>query len=491
LNPLKKLAGQTAIYGLSSVVPKFLSFLLVPIYTHYFKTSEYGVIADLYSLAVILNIIVTYGMETTFFWFTQSEKNSYNVYATSFFSILFTSLIFLGLVFCFSSNIAVALDYPDKQKYIIWLALIIAFDAISAIPFVKLRQMNKAFQFSIIKISGVFLNVLLNLIYLIFFPYLFKHGIISGNSFFYNSSIGIGYVLICNVVSSILVLIFLLRGFPFSFSFDFTLWKKMLKYTLPLLAAGLAGSLNDVIDRQFIKYFSPAGTDPMSQLGIYFANAKIAVILTVFIQTFRFAAEPFFFSYEKEKDSKEMFAQIMKYFVLISLVVYLFTLANLQIIKYYIGSAYWSGLHIVPIILASNVLVGIYLNQSIWYKLSGKTLFGLLIITIGALFTILLNYILVPKFGYTASAYIRFFCYVIMIIICYILGVKYYDIPYKLKDIFIYIFIAFFFTLIVLFTFDLYIVNQLIINNLICFMFLLFVYKRENELRKIFIKKKL
>jgi O-antigen/teichoic acid export membrane protein len=480
LGAIKNLAGQTAIYGLSSIIPKFLSYFLVPLYTYYFEPAEYGIIGDLYSLMVILNIIVTYGMETAFFWFTKNESKNKNIYSTAFISVLCTTIVFITVTLLFSNDIANLLDYPDKKEYIVWLAIILGLDAIAAIPFVKLRSENKAFKFSLIKIASIVINVILNVVYVVIFPYLLQKGIITDSFILYNKSFGVGYILIANIVSSACSLLLLFKDFPFQFKFDYSLWNRMLKYSLPLLAAGLAGSINDVIDRQFIKYMSPEGVDSMAQLGIYFANTKIAVILTVFIQTFRFAAEPFFFNYEKENDSKFVFANIMKFFVFISLVVYLLTYGNMYAIKYFINSDYWSGLNIVPIVLASNVLVGIYVNQSIWYKLSGKTLFGVLIIAIGAGFTLLLNYFLVPVYGYTASAYIRFLCYLIMVIICYYFGNKYYRIPYDLKRISYYFVITLLGVIIIYFLSGFAFYIQMIFNNLIIVLFVLLFIKKEN-----------
>jgi O-antigen/teichoic acid export membrane protein len=480
LNPIKKLAGQTVIYGLSSVVPKFLNYFLVPLYTYYFQPAEYGIIGDLYSIAVIVNIIVTYGMETAFLRFTKGESKTSIVYTTSLISIIFSSLLFLFLVSINLKSIANSLDYADKQQYILWLALIICFDAICAIPFVKLRQENKAFKFAAIKISSVVLNLILNVIFLVIFPYLALKGYISSINLFYNHKIGVGYVFIANIISSCVTLIFLIKDFSIKIKFDFLLWKRMIKYAAPLLVAGLAGSINDVIDRQFIKYLSPQSLDSMSQLGIYFANTKIAVVLTVFIQTFRFAAEPFFFNYEREKDSKEVFAKVMIIFIGISFSMYLFTYGNLSLFKYLIGSNYWEGLKIVPFVLMANVLTGVYINLSIWYKLTDKNYYGIIIIAFGALITILLNFIFVPKYGYIASAYIRLICYVFMVYICYLLGNRFYKIPYNLKRLTYYSVIVVLFSAIIYLMQHFSYIIQLIFNNLILIVFIIIFLNKED-----------
>lgn len=478
MNPIKKLAGQTLVYGLSSIVPRFLSYFLVPLYTYYFKPSEYGVIADLYGLVVILNIILTYGMETTYFWFSKNEPDSNKVYSTALISLISTSLIFIFITFLFSQHIANKLEYSSHPEYIWGFGLIIGIDAICAIPFVKLRKENKAFKFALIKISSVVLNVLLNLLFIIGFPYLISHDI-SVVKFAYSSKVGVGYIFISNIISSFLTLLLLFKDFRIIIAIDFALLKRMLIYALPLLIAGLAGGINDAIDRQFLKYMLPVNVNAMEQLGIYFANIKIAVILIVFIQTFRFAAEPFFFNYEKEKDSKTVFADIMKYFTIFCLVIFIGTIANLSIIKHFIGRDYWSGLHAVPVILLSNVFVGIYLNLSIWYKLSGKTIYGAYIIVIGSAITLLINFLFVSRYGYMASAYARLICYIIMTVICFYLGKKYYKIPYNLKEIGAYFVIIALLYIIVILLHGIRIKYQLLVDNCLIFLFIYFVLRKE------------
>jgi O-antigen/teichoic acid export membrane protein len=492
LNPLKKLAGQTAIYGLSSIVPRFLNYFLVPIYASVFSPESYGIVADLYGLVVILNIILTYGMETAYFWFSKNESDSDKVYSTALISLFSSSILFVLVTIIFSQPIALLLDYPNNPEYIWWFGFIIASDALCSIPFVKLRKENKAIRFASIKISSVVINILLNVLFLIVFPKLVKSGF-HIPKILYNPNIGVGYIFIANIISSLATLVFLFKDFYIKFIFDKALLIKMLKYSLPLLVAGLAGSVNDVIDRQFLKYTLPEGVNAMEQLGIYFANMKIAVILIVFIQTFRFAAEPFFFNYEKEKDSKTVFADIMKYFVLFCLVIFIGTLANLQIIKYFIpNESYWVGLNVVPIILLANLFVGIYINLSIWYKLSGKTMYGAYIIVIGSLITILLNFIFVSKYGYMASAYARLICYVVMTVICFVLGQKYYKIPYDVKKIVLYFVLAIIAIVPFYATKNLSIVMQLVINNVALLLFVLFIIKAENLtpiLKRIILKK--
>jgi O-antigen/teichoic acid export membrane protein len=479
VNPIKKLAGQTVIYGLSSIVPRFLSYFLVPLYTHTFPPAEYGVVGDLYGLVVILNIILIYGMETAYFWFSKNETDPDKVYSTSLISLISTSFIFIFLAIIFAQPIANVLEYPRHPEYIWWFGVIIGVDSICSIPFVKLRRQNKAFRFALIKLCSVCLNVFFNVLFVVVFPFLVRRGF-HFPVWVYSKHIGVGYIFISNIISSLFTLLFLLKDFKIKIVFDSVLYKRMLKYALPLLVAGLAGGINDAIDRQFLKYMQPSSVNAMEQLGIYFANIKIAVILVVFIQTFRFAAEPFFFNYEKEKDSKTVFADIMKYFAIFCLVIFIGTLGNLSLLKYFNGRAYWSGLNAVPIILLSNVFVGIYLNLSIWYKLSGKTMYGAYIIVFGSALTLLINYLFVGRFGYMASAYARLICYVSMTVICFFLGQKYYPIPYNLKIIGKY-FLGTLLLLIPVFllrNFNMAI--QLIINNTVILIFVAYILRKEN-----------
>lgn len=479
MNPLKRLAGQTVIYGLSSIVPRFLNYFLVPLHTHIFPNpATYGIVGDLYSWIVILLIVLTYGMETAYFWFSKNEKDANAVYSTSLISLISTSSLFILFTVLFSQSLANLLDYPQHPEYIIWCGIILGVDAICAIPFVKLRRENKALKFSGFKLLNVVINVSFTILFLVVFPWINRH-IVHLPSFIYSPKVGIGYVFIANIIASVSTMAMLYKDFNIKITFDVQLWKRMLKYALPLLLAGLAGGINDAIDRQFIKYTIPDELHPMHQLGVYFAVVKIAVILTVFVQTFRFAAEPFFFSYEKEKDSRQVFADIMKYFAVFCFIIFIGTLGNLSWIKYLIKNTYWSGLSVVPIILLANVFVGIYLNLSIWYKLSGKTMYGAYIIVFGSAITVLVNYLFVYKYGYLASAYARLICYVAMTAVCYWLGQKYYRIPYNLKEIALYFLLSLFVLVPVYMLKNTHVLIQLIVNNLVLLLFVYYVLKRE------------
>jgi O-antigen/teichoic acid export membrane protein len=441
LKPVKQLAGQTVVYGLSTIVPRFLSFLLVPLYTWFFPAEEYGVVTELYAYVIVLNILLTYGMETAFFKFSQDSANADRIYSTILTSILTSSVIFAVATIIFASPVASALGYKSNPEYVWIFGLIISIDAICAIPFVKLRKQNKALKFASIKLLNVGVSVVLNLLFIVLFPWLIREGY-QLPVWLYNPAIGLGYIFISNLVASSVTLIILSPLISFKGGFDFAMLRKILAYSIPLLVAGFAGSINEALDRILIKHLLPENINAMEQLGIYGANFKLAVVLVLFIQTFRFAAEPFFFNYEKEKDSKVVFSRILNYFSAFILIIYLGSLANLDILKYFIGKEYWTGLYIVPILLFSNVFLGIYTYLSSWYKLAGKTMYGAYIVGIGAVITIAANLLFVPTFGIIAGAAGHLASYFIMTIACYLWGRKYYPIPYELGKILKYLALA-------------------------------------------------
>lgn len=445
MKPVKQLAGQTVVYGLSTIVPRFLSFLLVPLYTWFFPAEEYGVVTELYAYVIVLNILLTYGMETAFFKFSQDGGNADRVYSTILTSILTSSLIFAIAAILFASPIASALGYKSNPEYVWIFGLIISIDAICAIPFVKLRKQNKAFKFASIKLINVGISVVLNLLFIVLFPWLIREGH-KLPVWLYNPAIGLGYIFISNLVASSVTLLILSPLISFKGGFDFAQLRKILAYSLPLLVAGFAGSINEALDRILIKHLLPENVNAMEQLGIYGANFKLAVVLVLFIQTFRFAAEPFFFNYEKEKDSRMVFSRILNYFTAFILIIYLGSLANLDILKYFIGKEYWTGLYIVPILLFSNVFLGIYTYLSAWYKLAGKTMYGAYIVGIGAFITIAANLFFVPAFGIIAGAAGHLASYFIMTIVCYLWGRKYYPIPYETGRLLKYLVLAIVFT---------------------------------------------
>jgi O-antigen/teichoic acid export membrane protein len=433
LNPLKQLAGQTAMYGLSSIIVRALPFLLIPIYTRVFLPAEYGTVNEMYAYVSLLIVILTYGFETGFFRFSESETDKEKVFSTALISLLSTSSLFVLFAVIFAQSIAGVLRYPSNSEYVVWFALIIALDAFSAIPFAKLRARNKVRRFVSIKIITIVSNVLLNLFFILLCPYMAKHSILSGFiDLFYKGKVGISYVFISNLISSTITIILLLPDIvKIKYRFDFVLWKKMMRYSLPLLVVGFAGIINETMDRVFLKYLLPENI-ALSQVGIYGACYKISIIMTLFIQSFRFAADPFFFSQAKHENAKQVYADVMKYFVIICAFIFLCVMLYIEGVKYFVGKDYYEGLPIVPILLMANMCLGIYYNLSIWYKLTDKTTFGAYISIFGATITIILNIWLIPIIGFMGSAWATFICYASMMVISFFYGQKHYHINYNI-----------------------------------------------------------
>ncbi|MCB0395238.1 MAG: oligosaccharide flippase family protein [Flavobacteriales bacterium] len=443
MNPLKKLAGQTAIYGLSSIIGRFLNFLLIPLYTHVLPEHEYGVVTEMYTYLALLIIILTYGMETAYFRFSESTLDKKKVYATALTSLILTSLIFLVSAVMFSSQIAAVLGYPDNTEYVVWFAMIIAFDAISAIPFAKLRSENKATAFATIKLVNISINIGLNLLFILAAPHLFSETL-GFNGLFLGPRAGVGYIFIANLVASsaTLLLLFIWSG-QIRIGIDLHIWKEMLVYALPLLILGVAGSINETLDRLMLKYRLPLDFESrMAAVGVYGACYKLAMILTLFVQSFRYAAEPFYFSHEKEKDALKTYANIMTYFSAVCGLIFLAIMVYMDIVKTLIGERYHVGLKVVPIILLANVFLGFFYNLSIWYKLRKKTFTGAMITVCGAAITIVGNYFWIPAYGYMASAWVTLVCYMSMAFLSYWIGKKHLPVPYHLPKVIGYIILA-------------------------------------------------
>jgi len=432
-NPIKKLASQTAVYGLSSIIGRFLNYLLTPLYTYSFVPQEFGVVVELYTYTSFLAVILTYGMETAFFRFSESQKDSNSVFSTATISILITTFTFLLLGIFLHQNIANFLGYSQNTNYIIWFILIIAIDALTAIPFAKLRQQNKALKFALIRLVNIGVNIFLNIFFIVWAPKYFAE------YWFYSPTIGVGYIFIANLLASFVTLIMLLPEFKFlKNGFSILLWKQMIKYAFPLLIAGLAGMINETMDRVLLKFLLPANSNIMEQIGIYGACYKISIIMTIFIQTYRYAAEPYFFNEHKKSDAKNTYAQTMKYFFIVCMFIFLLTTFYLDIVKLFIGEAYREGLNVVPILLLANLALGVFFNLSVWYKLSGQTKFGAYLTILGAVITIVANFILIPILGYTGAAWATLICYFVMTVTSYFIGQNYYTIPYDLKKIGLY-----------------------------------------------------
>ncbi len=482
MGKIKQLAGQTAVYGLSSIVGRLLNYFLVTLYTNIFSPQQYGVVTELYAYLSFLIIILTYGMETGFFRFWESEKGNIKVYSTSLISLFISSSFFIILVVLFAKPIASIMQYSEHYEYIIWLGVIIGFDALTAIPFAYLRQQNKALKFVLIKLANILLFIGLNLFYLVLCPYLIKKGQLIPN-WIYNPTLGVGYIFVSNMIASIVTFILLLPSMKIKWSFDVVIWKKIILYSLPLLIAGLAGMVNETFDRAMLKRLLTDTSTAMEQLGIYGANYKVAILMTLFIQTFRYAAEPFFFSQAKENNAKELYAEVMKYFIIFGLIIFLGVLLYLDIIKYFIGENFRSGLKVVPILLLANLFLGIFFNLSIWYKLTNKTRWGAYLAIFGAIITIGLNFWLIPIMGYMGAAWATLICYFAMMIVSFLLGNIFYKVNYPLIRIGIYFIVAFAIYLISQIVKIESLTNTLLFNSLLFVTFIVFVLFLEPSLK--------
>ncbi len=491
MNPLKQLAGQTAIYGLSSIVGRLLNYLLVPLYTRYFIPAEYGVVTELYAYVAFLVIILTYGLETAFFRFSQKQYEKNLVYSTSLISLVVSSILFCFLMIYFQQPIANWLEYPNNPEYVMWFALIIGLDAISSISFAKLREQKQAARFALIRLLNIFINIGLNLFFIIYCPYALENSLPTTDfvNSIYDPAVGVGYIFIANLFASAVTILMLLpEMIKTSWNFNTLLWKKMMVYALPLLIAGLAGITNETIDRVLLKHLLPDGIDKMAEIGIYGAFYKISIIMILFIQTFRFAAEPFFFAQEKQHNSKKIYADVLNYFSILAALLFLVVMLYLDVVIHFVGSAFHNekGITIVPILLMANLFLGIYYNLSVWYKLTEKTIYGAMLAIFGALITLLLNFILIPKIGFVGSAWATLACYFGMMVASLFLGRKHYPIPYDLKRIFSYIFLSF-----VLYKLSVFFDTTMLVNTIYLVVFVLLVFVSEKSKKEVISEPKL
>ena len=450
---IKRLAQQTAIYGIPSILGRILGYLLVPLYTRVFMPEAYGVVNVFYSFVSFLKVILTYGMETAFFRFNEQEKEKEKVYSTGMVSLLLSSVAFLLLVSLFSGSIARWIDYPDHRNYVLWFAWILALDAIAAIPFAKLRAQNRAKRFAAINMANICINIGLNLFFIVLCPVILAH---SNNSILtraihlvYRGDWGIEYIFLSNLVASIVTLLLLLpQIIRIKWKIDPDMWKRMFLYAFPLLFAGMAGIINETFDRIMLRYLLPgSATMATYQVGIYAACYKISILMTIFIQAYRYAAEPFFFSKSRDQDAKVVYARIMDYFIIIVSLIFLVTMVYLDdfIMPVLVGRDYWEGKIVIPVLMLANLFLGVYYNLSIWYKLTGKTSWGAWLSVIGAVITLTLNFWWIPRsadhllHGYYGSAWATLICYGSMMVLSYLIGRKYFPVKYNLPKFFGYL----------------------------------------------------
>jgi O-antigen/teichoic acid export membrane protein len=481
VSQLKAFLGQTAVYGLSTIVARIISYCLTPLYLYIFKDpKEFSVIPELFAYTAFFNVLLTYGMETAFFYFSRKYERQ-KVFNTALTSLSITTSVFVFIFLLNLNYFSNQLRLFNHSNYILWMILIIATDTICAIPFASMRAEGQAKKFALIKTLNIVINVLLNLFFFVVCKSAYDKGSDSIFANFYNPQIGIGYAFLCNLIANAIMLLFLSPYFlKFRFQFDTSLFKEMIKYSAPLLIVGMAGMVNETFDRIILKQVLPVGVGEF-QNGVYGANYRLAMLMTIFVQAFRFGAEPFFFKNEADKDSNKNKAIILKYFVIACTLIFIVTYANLPWIKrIFMPETYWSGLKAVPILLLANLFLGVYYNLSIWFRLSNKTIYGAIITLIGAAITIVINLVFIPKYGYMACAWATFITYGIMVVICYLLGQKYYPINYNLRAI------TFFFLLGIIIFIALYFVQNIdslllnqIISNILVLMFIYIFYKLE------------
>lgn len=488
MSSFKKLAGDTAIYGTTSILGRILNWALAPYYSFIFAPEIYAVVTNLYAYVAFFLVLLIYGMETSYFRYASRSNEPEKVYSTSLISLFFTSISFVLLVAAFSGNIANLLDYGNHPEYITWFAIILGMDAFTAIPFARLRIMNRPVKFMTIKLVGILINIFFNIFFLTICPWLLEKNPDSVIKLIYSADVGVGYVFIVNLISSAITLFLLLPDIvKISLSFDKKILKQMLNYGFPILIVGLAGVVNQNIDKILIPFLIPEDKDPMYQLGIYGQNFKLAVLMNMFIQAFRYAFEPFFFSRSSTDENPAIYATVMKYFVIFGLLIFLGMVLYLDIIKVIIDKEYHEGLKVVPIILMANLFFGIYFTLSLWYKLKDMTRYGAYIALIGAGLTLLLNVLLIPVWGYMGSAIAGFVCFLVMVIISYFLGQKYYPVPYPVKRILIYFLISIIIYIFSRFTNHLLPVFEYLLNTILLLSFMFFVYIQEkNELNRLF-----
>jgi O-antigen/teichoic acid export membrane protein len=492
---LKKLAGQTAVYGLSSIVGRLLNYLLVPLYTNIFigaeGRAEYGVSGIFYAYASFGAVIFTYGMETAFFRFIQKNEGERKVFSTILWSVLMSSIVMGGLIMLLATPLSIWTSNVGREAYFYCLALILMGDAVSALIFAKLRQANEATRFVKLQMLKIGISIVLNVLFYLVLPLLTSRGIFAPLSAHEPSAI---WMFVAGVISSLAILPLMSKELMgLKEGFDKDLWKELMVYGLPILIIGSAGMINETLDRVLIKHLTADQFLAEQQVGIYSANYKLSIIITLFIQAFRMGAEPFFFNHAKHDDARLTYAKVMKYFMIVCATIFVGVLLYLDIFKYFIGKDYWEGLTVVPVLLMANVFLGAYYNLSVWYKLTDKTSLGARVSFIGAAITLILNWLWIPKFGYMGAAWATLFCYFSMAAISYFLGQKHYPVPYPMRKIISYLALAM----------SVYLVSEmlrenldftpsvfLLINTILMSIYLFVIYKmEEKELKGFFIKK--
>jgi O-antigen/teichoic acid export membrane protein len=440
LSGIKKLAGQTLWYGVSSIAARFINYLLTPYLTYKFLDWQYGEMSIVYAFIPFMNVIYTYGMETAFFRFANKADKK-NVYNSTSISLIISTVLLSLILILLNRPLSVLLQITQHHEYLSMAAAIIGLDALTTIPFAKLRQDGRPVKFALTKVGGIIVNIISVYFFLSICPSLAQNPDSWVHSF-YNKDWAVGYVLLANLIQSIVTLLFLAKQFlGFEWKFDKPLWREMMIYGLPLIVAGFAGMINETFDRIMLGWWAPVKTvqAAKAEVGIYSACYKLSILITLAVQAFRMGAEPFFFSKSTEENAPKVYARVMKFFVITLCMMFLLVMLYLDLWKHFIRNPkMWDGLRVVPILLLANMFLGIYYSLSIWYKLSNKTLAGAWITLIGAAITLVINYFFIPHFSYMACAWATFFCYGSMMIISFVWGQKEYRVPYAWKKLLAY-----------------------------------------------------
>ncbi|MBN1112805.1 MAG: oligosaccharide flippase family protein [Bacteroidales bacterium] len=484
MGALKKLAQQTAVYGVSSILQRFITFLIFPYISRVASPTEYGVYVELLTYTALLNIILTYGLETGFFRFAN-QFNPDKVFSTSLMSIIATSISFFSLFFVFRHDIAESLDYNEYLSYLFLVVIVIILDAFLAIPYAKLRFQEKALRFSMIKLLNVVVMVAFTMFFISGCPFLIEKWGWKFLEVIYNPDFLVGYVLLAYVVASFISLLLLIPEiFSVKFNFDFSIWKKLMLFSLPILVSQLAGFLPDSVDKLMLKHLDTSG-DPLVQLGDYGANLKFASMVIIAVQMFRYAAEPFFFAAAKNSNAKLVYADIIKYVSIFGVLIFVGISFNMPILKYIVGADFRDSLNVVDIVIFGYVMYALFYSLSAWYKVSDNTHLAIIFTGVGALVTIVGNYFIIPLFGYTGSAWIRVLTYSVMVLLSYGFSLHYYKMPIQLLRIAMYFSIGLFLVFIASnLSFD-SVVKELLLKNSIIIMFVLFIAWNENILQMV------
>lgn len=488
----KNLFKQTAIYGLATVVPRMFSFFLVPLYTELLPKEEYGRVNVIFAYLIFFNVILAYGMETAFFRFYNIEENKKSVVETSMVSIFWSTLVFLAVALLFRNSVSSFINIDVQYiTYIIW---ILALDALVIIPFSKLRAYQRPMFYAAIKIGNVAVNLGLNLFFLIYLPKIASTYPDSFMSTFYFEGFQVGYIFISNIAASLLTFLALLPNyFQIRWKFNFSLWKRMMKYGFPILIAGIAFAINDQFDKILLKELLPADVAE-AQVGIYSACYKLGLFMVLFRTAYTLGIEPFFFSHASSENAKETYATITKYFVIFGSLMTLGVIVFADVLKLVMirDSSYWNAMGVVPLIILANFFLGIYTNLSVWYKLTNQTHIGAYISIIGAVLTLMLNFLLIPIFqesygqGFMGAAIATIVAYGTMMLISYFLGNKYYPIPYDMKKIGAYLAISIVFSTVYFYLFR----ENYFVGIPMLLVFTYFIYYNEKDIINRIIKRK-